>query len=181
MSASDEISIGEEDTQLSFDDSHEEESGVYENDRGDRYSEESSGYYVREKADPNSRNPRYVKRFNPDTKKKVRVEFFPTSSTPNMIIKNAISGAFQGSGTRFFRVGTKDEDLFFSVILATGELGEDAPTLFYDNPEQYERHFLTELSDKTKELWRNKNDAAIIRFKHEAHLNHSTNGTILVK
>lgn len=180
MSECDENSNGENDTQYSFEDS-EHQSGVYENDRGDRYSEESSGYYVREQADPHSRNPKNVKRYNPAVHKNVRVEFFPTSSTPNSIIKNAMTGAFQGNGVRYFRAGSNDEDLFFSVILATGELCQEAPTLFYDNPEQYERHFMTKLPDANKSAWRIKNNSAIFRHKLEQIQTHSDTGKIVVK
>ena len=179
MSLSDENSIGD-DTQYSFDDS-EHQSGVYENERGDRYSEESSGYHIREQADPHSRNPKHVPRFNPAVKKNVRVEFFPTSSTPNAVIKNAMTGAFQGDGVKYFRVGSRDEDLFFSVILATGELGPDAPTLFYDSPEQYERHFMTKLPEANKRAWLIKNNAAAFRYKLEQSRTHSATGTIVVK
>jgi hypothetical protein len=175
MSVSDDnISTGD----YSYDES-ENQSGVYENERGDRFSEESSGYYVRETSDPTSRNPKYVKRLNPDTKKRVRVEFFPSSSVSNAPIKNAMTGAFQGTGARIFRVGSKDEDLFFSVILATGELGPDAPTLFYDNPEQYERHFMTKLPQAIKDKWTIKSNSAIFRLKLEKPTNSA--GVVLIK
>jgi hypothetical protein len=179
MSVSDENSIGDN-SHLSLDDS-EYQSAFYDNERGDRYSEESSGYHIREQADPNSRNPKYVKRFNPLIKKNVRIELFPTSSAPNKPIKNAMTGAFQGNGNRFFRTGTKDEDLFFSVILATGELGQEPSTLFYDNPEQYERHFMSKLTEAHKNTWRNKNNDAIAQFKAEQIRTTSATGTIVVK
>jgi hypothetical protein len=123
----------------------------YANDRGDRFSEESSGYHISTKVDPNSANKKYVRRLNPETGKKTRVEFFQTN--PNSIIKNAVTGTLQGTNGLLFRSGSKYEDLFFSVILATGELGQNAPTLFYDNPEQYERHFYTRVSAETKRAW----------------------------
>ena len=173
-----------------FDDSSEfdqdngsEYEGQYVNERGDRHSDESSGYYFATKTDPNSSSKKYVKRKNPDTNKFTRVEFFPTSSTPNMIIKNAVTGTFQGLDGRFFRVGTSDEDLFFSVILATGELGQNASTLFYDNPEQYERHFFTKLSQPIKEKWTEKSNSALshlkLRLKREE--SEANGGIILVK
>jgi hypothetical protein len=84
--------------------------------------------------------------------KMAKVDFFETSSTPNKYIRDAISG------TRFlFRTGTSDEDLFYSVRLATGEnKRREGATLFYDNPEQYERHFYTTVSQATKDAWLNK-------------------------
>lgn len=177
MSVSDENSIAE----YSYADS-DQQSGVYENERGDRFSEESSGYYMKAQADPGSRNPKYVKRFNPAIEKLVRVELFPTISIPNACIKNAITGAYQGTGNRLFRVGSKDEDLFFSVLLATGELGQTAPLLFYDNPEQYERHFMIKLTQEKKDAWHIKNDAAMFRHKlQEQQQNRARNSTIAVK
>jgi hypothetical protein len=153
----------------------------YANDRGDRYSEESSGYHVSTKVDPNSTNKKFVRRTNPDTGKKTRVEFFQTN--PNTIIKNAITGTFQGTNGRFFRSGSKYEDLFFSVILATGELGQTAPTLFYDNPEQYERHFFTELPQEIKDRWTEKKDTALyyLKLQQKQDAIDANGGVILVK
>lgn len=54
------------------------------------------------------------------------------------------------------RYGSKHEDGLFSVILATGETGQTPITLFYDNPEQYERHFRISLSKEAKHRWYKK-------------------------
>jgi hypothetical protein len=63
-----------------------------------------------------------------------RVVFYETSSTPGMFIRDAVSGARYAP----YRTGSCDEDLFFSVCLATGENGrKESAMLFYDNPEQY--------------------------------------------
>ena len=139
--------------------------GNYVNERGDRHSDESSSHHISEKADPNSKKKKYVRRFNPDQEKNVRIDFFPTNVTPNSGIKHAITGIYQSANGRFFRTGTKDEDLFFSVILATGELsGQNAPVLFYENPEQYERHFFTKLSPQIKNKWAEKNQLALLQY-----------------
>lgn len=136
--------------------------GPYVNERGDRHSNESSSYHLSEKADPRSTNKRYVSRFNPVLKKNVRVEFFATNPTPNSFIRHAMNGTIQSSAEgRTFRSGTKDEDLFFSTILATGEVSGSAPVLFYDNPEQYERHFFSEVPQQLKDRWVEKRNAAI--------------------
>ena len=150
----------------------------YLNERGDRYSDETSSYHLSTYADPNSTNKKYVNRFNPILQKKTRVEFFSTN--PNSLIKNAVSGTFQGMDGRYFRAGTKDEDLFFSVILATGELGPNAPVLFYDNPEQYERHFFTKVSQQIKDTWTQKKNATIFNLKSVDNRSEN-NGIILVK
>jgi hypothetical protein len=173
-----------------FDDSSDQDNAsVYEgqfiNDRGDRHSEESSGYHISAQADPNSTNKKYVYRTNNflEKPKKMRVEFFPTNMTPNSPIKHAISGAFQYADSQYFRVGTRDEDLFFTMILATGELSGVSPVLFYDNPEQYERHFFTKLSQSIKDRWTEKRDAAISNIKSQKKLlaDENKSGVIVVK
>ena len=54
------------------------------------------------------------------------------------------------------KYGSKDEDGLFSIILATGEFGQTPPILFYDSPEEYERHFGVNLSKETKQRWHKK-------------------------
>lgn len=135
--------------------------GPYINERGDHHSEDSSSYHLSEKADPKSINKKYVRRFNPILKKRVRVDFFPTNPIPNSYIKHAMNGTIQTADGRAFRSGTKDEDLFFSTILATGEISNGAPILFYDNPEQYERHFFTTVHQKIKDKWLEKRTEAV--------------------
>lgn len=145
-----------------FDEFDEYEQEVFVNERYDRYSENSSDVYVAQQADPSSSNKKYVMRVNPATKKLTRVYFFATSSTPNSIIKNAMTGTFQSDEAgRYYRVGSRDEDLFFSTILATGEMGQTGPILFYDSPEQYERHFFTKLPEKIKDRWNEKRNLAL--------------------
>jgi hypothetical protein len=57
------------------------------------------------------------------------------------------------------KFGSKDEDRLFSVILATGETGQTPIILYYDNPEQYERHFNVFLSTGTKQRWHKKKNS----------------------
>ena len=135
--------------------------GPYTNNRGDHHSEDSSSYHRSEKADPKSINKKYVRILNPILKKRVRVDFFPTNPTPNSYIKHAMNGTVQTADGRAFRAGTKDEDLFFSTILATGEISGGAPILFYDNPEQYERHFFATVPQKIKDRWLEKRTEAL--------------------
>ena len=92
-----------------------------------------------------------------------------------------MTGTFQGIDRDYFRVGTADEDLFFSVILATGEFGQNAPTLFYDNPEQYERHFFTKVSQKSKDMWTEKKNSAIIQLKSRLRQDESAANDVIVK
>lgn len=151
--------------------------GYFENHRGDHYSEDSSPYYA-SNSDPSTRNKFVAMRYNPEKKRIVPVKFFPTKSTPNSIIKNALNGAFQTP----FRVGSRDEDLFFSVLLATGEFGQEAPLLFYDSPEQYEQHFFVKLNVDSKDAWRQKRDSALLSYNQRQSRRSSVNvGGIIVK
>jgi len=169
-----------------LDDSSEygsEYGGPFINERGDRHSEESSGYHISAKVDPSSKNKKYVRRIHPDTKQNVRVEFFPTNTYPNSGIKHAITGTYQYANGKLLRTGSKDEDLFFSVILATGELGQNSPVLFYDSPEQYERHFFAKLSPESKEKWNQKRNVAIFDLdsKTKREEKEAKGGVILVR
>ncbi len=87
--------------------------------------------------------------------KKRRIVVYSTSSTPGRLIRNAVNG-FRYN----YRVGYADEDLFYSVILASGEVGQTPAILFYDTPEQYEAHFHAKLPDEAKAIWLDKYNAA---------------------
>ena len=133
------------------------------NERGDRHSEESSSYHISAKADPSLKNNKFVRRIHPVTKKSVKVDFFATNTTPNSVIKHAMTGMFMSDDGRYYRVGSTDEHFMFSVILATGEFGQNAPTLFYDTPEQYERHFFTKVPQSIKDAWSDKRDLTVYK------------------
>lgn len=180
MSDTDSYKSPEEDSSEFDQESASYGGGPYVNERGDRHSEESSGYHISAQADPSSTNKKYVRRINPDTKKSVRVEFFPTKTVPNSGIKHAITGVLQNLDGRIFRAGTKDEDLFFSVILATGELGQNSPVLFYDSPEQYEWHFFTKVPQKAKDKWTEKKNSALYNLNVE-QTREAKSGVIVVK
>jgi hypothetical protein len=93
-----------------------------------------------------------LKRFNNSTI--VDVEVYSTNSNSGTMIRDAITGA----RNKDFRVGTKFEHLFFKVALSTGELGTNCDILFFDSPEQFERHFKNSVVVKQtiKEKWTNK-------------------------
>lgn len=73
-------------------------------------------------------------------------------------IRNAITGHRTN-----FLVGSKDEDLFFTVINACGLLKDQPLIMFYDSPEQYENHSFNKISRAIKEKWQKKNMMAIKR------------------
>jgi hypothetical protein len=70
-------------------------------------------------------------------------------------IRNAVTGErYQ------YLVGTKEQDMFFSVSLCTGENGlKESVSLFYDSPEQYENHMFKSLDITKKSQWYNKSIA----------------------
>lgn len=81
--------------------------------------------------------------------KKVDIEVYSTTNTPGKMIRDAVTGGKY----REFRVGSLNEHQFFKVRWGTGEIGKDGTTLFFDSPEQYERHTKTEVSQSIKEKW----------------------------
>ena len=71
-------------------------------------------------------------------------------------IRNAISGEYYHG----YKIGTKKEDLFYKASVSTGETGNEAVVLFFENPEQYERHFYTQVDVADKERWYSKYNEA---------------------
>jgi len=84
-------------------------------------------------------------------------EFYETAVFPKTTIRNAITG----EKYRGYYVGSNDENLFFKVMNSTAETkNKDPYLLFYDNPEQWERHNKQTCPLNIKEKWNNK-------FQHE--------------
>jgi hypothetical protein len=81
--------------------------------------------------------------------KNARVDCY-ASGDSGMKIRNAETGHYYK-----FKVGSKDEDLFFKIALASGELKttNGSNVLFYDSPEQYEKHLMTEVDQEIKDRW----------------------------
>ena len=91
--------------------------------------------------------------------KRVSVEIYSTPTHPGATIRNAVTGIYESGNL----VGSLDEDNFFTVAFATGETGQNTPMLFYDSPQQYERHFGCQVSAEIKSKWAHKNLAARLR------------------
>lgn len=81
---------------------------------------------------------------------KTAVRFFTTRYTHGSLIRNAVTGSVEP-----VRVGSADERTYFKVGLSTGELGTDpyGRHLYYDSPDQYERHFGVRLVPGVVERW----------------------------
>lgn len=74
-------------------------------------------------------------------------------------IRHAVDGYYYED-----RVGTYEENNYFSVVIATGESkNKDVRiVLYYNSPEEYERHFFETLDNKVKMHWRSRQKSSII-------------------
>jgi len=82
------------------------------------------------------------------------IEMYMTKNKPGIIIRHAVSGIREKN----MRTGRRDEDAYFKVAYSIGECGQDRyGNLFYNSPEEYERHFHTTVSQQIKEKWLNRN------------------------
>lgn len=104
-----------------------------------------------------SKNFRLVNR-KVSRRKKIQLGYFTTSFVPDSKIVNAITGIrYRDEDPKVkYLVGSMEEDLLFKVSISNGENGQDPVLLFYDSPEQFEKHQYTSLKQTTKETWLNK-------------------------
>ena len=93
--------------------------------------------------------------------KKKHVEYYVSSHIPGTCIRDAITGA----RIQHHRVGQAYEDLYFKVSYADNNSTNSIDTLFYDSPEQYERHLRIPLSSHTKAKWLVKYNDAVARYR----------------
>jgi hypothetical protein len=93
--------------------------------------------------------------------KRTKIEVYTTSGVGNHI-RDAETGDYYP-----YLVGTADEDLFFSVILATGECRSNngSSTLFYLNPEKYMKHQHTHLDDSIVLRWNERRQNRMLEKK----------------
>jgi len=75
-------------------------------------------------------------------------------------IGSSIRDAVTGIRNYAHKVGSASENLYFKTRICSGELGKDAPTLFFESPEQYERHMYAKLDNDAKMKWHLKNQDA---------------------
>lgn len=83
---------------------------------------------------------------------KFKTEVYSTAITPGTLIRDAITGYKQAN----YHIGTWKEDLFFKVNETSGYMGKGTYMLFYDSPEQYERHMKINISSALKRKWTDK-------------------------
>ena len=87
--------------------------------------------------------------------KKIELGVYGSGSHESQI-RNAETGEYYK-----YKVGTMDEDLFFKVMISTGEVPSGPLTLFYDSPEHYERHHCVFLDNFTKKHWEFKKQSRL--------------------
>ena len=110
-----------------------------------------------------SMDPDYHKITRREGDVKIKTEVYSTSITPGTFIRDAITGYKQDN----CRVGSWKEDLFFKVHETSGYIGKQAYILFYDSPEQFERHMKINVSTNTKRIWTDKFARARDRLEKE--------------
>ena len=95
---------------------------------------------------------RHVLRDSDGKRSVKKIELYTTGGTGSNI-RDAETGEYYGE-----KVGTKYEDLYFKVSLATGECRSlnGSNTLFYLSPQHYERHLYLELDNDTIVNWETK-------------------------
>ena len=87
-----------------------------------------------------------------ENRKQSMIEYYSSGD-----IGSCITSATSGIKYKEYIVGSKHEDLFFKVSISNGEfVGKGSLTLFYDSPEQFEKHQYIELSLDVKQKWYEK-------------------------
>lgn len=148
----------------------------YLNNETESFDNETDSYYTdlesisEVSVNTLSNNKKYKKivnnNFNKFTKivngKIVKIGFYETNITPGSYIRNAITGNIYGNIHDKILVGSYVEDLFFKVCNTTIETGKRSPIfMFFNSPNEFEKHFKCKISDEVKEKWKIKNINAI--------------------
>lgn len=96
------------------------------------------------------------------TRKRVKFEFY-TSGDAGSQIRNAETGHYYKE-----LVGSRDENMYFKVIIATGECNSKngSNVLFFNSPDHYMRFFKCTLSDEKIKLdWEEKKNTRLNQVK----------------
>jgi hypothetical protein len=96
-----------------------------------------------------------------------KIELY-TSSGTGCRIRDAETGAYSSS-----IVGSKDEDLYFKVTLATGECtsANCSTILFYNSPEHYANHLQSDVDPQIALRWEEKRNSRLSELKRSKKLN----------
>jgi hypothetical protein len=132
------------------------EENLYENDSGFGTNHENK---ILKEINKNNKHYHTIRRRQSNGKYK-KFSFY-TTCPQGSNIRNAFTGKFYTH-----KVGSKDEDLYFKVIISTGDTSQYSPTLFYDSPIEYEKHMNCILNSEIKKVWEKKNiEARIENYK----------------
>ena len=99
-------------------------------------------------------------------KKKNKIEYYITNLSPGTSIRNAVTGIREFN----LKVGNPcHEDQFFKVRYASNHTNNvtGPESLYYDNPEQCERHLKLNIKQITKNEWYIKHNLAISQTNYE--------------
>jgi hypothetical protein len=90
--------------------------------------------------------------------KSKKINIFNTVNHINAAIVNTTTGfPYTDDDMKPYRMGSTDEDGLFKLRFVTHENNIPGITLFFDSPEQCERHMRMTLSDGIKSKYRSKN------------------------
>ena len=93
--------------------------------------------------------------------KKKQISVFETPDVPNAKLRNAINGNYYTKDVEYigrhyhYTLGSREQDFFFKVKMIDGKVKKPL-VLFYNSPEEYEKHQHVVLSDAIKETWQDK-------------------------
>jgi len=116
----------------------------------------------KEKMKDKGYNVVYRKVNRPDGRKYNKKLKLYTSSGVGSYIRDVETGKYFSN-----IVGSRDEDLFFKVILATGECNSSNgfSTLFFISPQHYESYLQCEVDPKIVHNWEKKRDGRLAELK----------------
>ena len=99
-----------------------------------------------------------------------KIEVYSSGGT-GAYIRDAETGEYYSS-----LVGSKDEDLFFKVKLATGECtsANGSSTLFYNSPQHYASHFECSVNSPHLLLWEDKRNSRLLELKYSQKTDYNT-------
>ena len=89
----------------------------------------------------------------PEKNTKMKIEFYDSRG-----LGNPICNAVTGQRYRDKLIGSRAEDHFFKACINHKDYGPESLTLFYETPEEFERHHFTMLDDDIKNAWHQRVD-----------------------